>query len=374
MWWKLAGSLLLAASATPVLAKLTGVYLNRRYAKRFPADKNFEHIPSEPSTDTVVFVHGLHGHFKKTWPTLPTLLREDPDLPELDVLLWGYRGTVFPGARPLPDVGEALMSFVRDYTLPETDVFFVGHSMGGLVILDGLTSEAIGGRATGRPAGATRYVVLYATPTNGSAVASAITSTVGIIPRINYFFMNGHLRELGPGGYVDTLAGNVANRIYNPTIAAGDVNYKVRVPIKACVGFLDEVVRKTSATFFFQDPPPSFFPTDTHVSVKEPTSRKDPRYKALHRPLADHFDIWFRRKAQQVHAGDAPARLEVLRRCRNAARVRLQARPGPGRAADAEARIEELLAIAFVFATGSTKLGFGQTLNLALEELVRQGR
>ena len=64
------------------------------------------------------------------------------------------------------------MSFARDMTPSSAQLFFVGHSMGGLVILDGLTQEAKEGRAAERPAGATRYVVLYATPLNGSSVAS----------------------------------------------------------------------------------------------------------------------------------------------------------------------------------------------------------
>ena len=305
---------------------------------------------------------------------MPELLQEDPDLPRLDILLWGYRATIFPGARRLPDVGEALMSFVRDHTIAGTDIFFVGHSMGGLVILDGLSSEARAGRATQRPAGATCYVVLYATPTNGSAVASVIRNTVGRLPRIGYFFWNGHLKELGPGGYCDELAGHVVNHLYNPTISAGDKNYKVRIPIKACVGYNDEVVRKTSATFFFQHPAPSYFETDTHSSVKEPTSRRDPRYKALLRPLADHFDAWFRRKAIAIQAGDAAARIEVLKRCRHAAVARLRPVPSPGRAPDADDRIEELLVTAIGLATGPTPLGFGPALNLALEALVRQHR
>jgi pimeloyl-ACP methyl ester carboxylesterase len=374
MWWKVIGGLAAAIFSTPLLAKALGVYLNRRYAKRFPTDKSFESLPIDPSTDTVVFVHGLHGHFKNTWPLMPELLTEDPDLPQLDILLWGYRATIFPGARRLPDVGEALMSFVRDHTIAGTDIFFVGHSMGGLVILDGLSAEARAGRAAQRPAGATCYVVLYATPTNGAAAAAAIRNTVGRLPRIGYFFLNGHLKELGDGGYCDTLAGYVVNHLYNPSIAAGDQNYKVRIPIKACVGYHDEVVRKTSATFFLQHPAPSFFPTDTHSSVKEPSSRRDPRYKALHRPLADHFDAWFRRKAQAIKSGDVAARIEVLKRCRHAAMARLRARPSTGRESDANDRIEELLAIAVELATGSTPLGFGPALNLALEALVGQRR
>jgi hypothetical protein len=374
MWWKLAGALGGALLSAPILARLLGMALNRRYARRYPTDKSYELLAPEPSTDTVVFVHGLHGHFRDTWKQMPQLLHGDPDLPQVDVLLWGYRGTIFPGAQRLPDVGKALMSFVRDMTLAGTDLFFVGHSMGGLVILDGLSGEARNARATARPAGATRYVVLYATPLNGSAVASAIKSTVGLLPRIGYLFMNGHLRELERGPYCDELAGYVVNHLYNPTIRPGDANSKVRVPIKACVGYLDGVVQRSSAAFFLQDPAPSFFTNDTHISVKEPTSRRDPRYKALHRPLAEHFDAWFRQRAQETQAGNATSRIEVWKRCRDAARARLRARPGTGRAADGDERVADLLYTAMTLATGPTPIGFGEALNLALEDLVGHGK
>lgn len=43
------------------------------------------------ATDTVVFVHGLIGDIVKTWGRFPELLRTDPDLPKLDVLMCGYQ-------------------------------------------------------------------------------------------------------------------------------------------------------------------------------------------------------------------------------------------------------------------------------------------
>lgn len=46
--------------------------------------------------DAVVFVHGLDGHFRDTWGAFPELLHSDPDLPNLDILLWGYRTGFLP--------------------------------------------------------------------------------------------------------------------------------------------------------------------------------------------------------------------------------------------------------------------------------------
>lgn len=375
MSWKLLGGVALGLLfGVPVLTRLAGFFLNRRYAKRFPTDERFEFVPPDPTTDTIVFVHGLHGHFRDTWERMSKLLDQDPNLPLVDVLLWGYRATIFPGAHRLPKIGQALMSFVRDMTLPGTSLFFVGHSMGGLVILDGLSDEAENGRARRRPAGDTRYVVLYATPLTGSAVASAIASTVKWFPRLGYLLLNGHLRELTRGPYCGRLTRRVSEHLYDPAIQPAEADIKVRLPIKGCVGYRDEVVQESSAAFFRHHPPASYFETDTHVSVKEPTSRRDPRYKALHTPLAEHFDAWFRRRAQDIQRDDPAARIEVYMRCKHAALVRLCARPVPGRAADSDERVEELLRSAITLAMEPTQIGFGSALNMALVDMVRRGR
>ena len=373
MWWKLLCALV-ALLATPFGVRFLGRYLARRYASRYPTHKSFRRGKRVLRTDTVVFVHGLHGHFDRTWPKTPELLQGDPDLPHVDVLLWGYRASIFPGVLRLPAIGRALMSFVRDETSEHTELFFVGHSMGGLVILDGLIQEARDGRAAQRPAGHTRHVVLYATPINGTAAANVIRNTVGLIPRVGYLVLNGHLQDLERGPYCDQLVAEVVDRIYNPTIAPGDVNSKVAIPIKAIAGELDQVVQVTSATFFNRHPAPSFFPSDDHFSVKQPVDRDDPRYKALHRPLAGYYESWLRDRSAKALGGDQAAKIQLLQRCHNAAVTRLRAHPIATRAADAPERIEELVSAAMHFAVGPTAIDFGTTIDMALELMLRAGK
>ena len=97
MLWALVVWIVLILVTSWIIARLVGIYLNYRYAKRFPTHKSYERLQPERRTDTVIFVHGLHGHFRDTWPRMPDLLHHDPDLPHVDVLLWGYRGSIFPG-------------------------------------------------------------------------------------------------------------------------------------------------------------------------------------------------------------------------------------------------------------------------------------
>jgi hypothetical protein len=74
-------------------------------------------------TDTVVFVHGILGHYVTTWGLFPKLLSEDPDLPELDVLLWGYRTGWISSHHELKVEGQHLVTRPPlAFTLNDTSV------------------------------------------------------------------------------------------------------------------------------------------------------------------------------------------------------------------------------------------------------------
>jgi pimeloyl-ACP methyl ester carboxylesterase len=369
---KIAGGVLASGGA----ARLLGIYLSHRYAKRYPTSKSYAQLDPERKTDAVIFVHGLHGHFRDTWPKMPELVHSDPNLPHVDVYLWGYRASVFPGISRLPTVGKALMTFAREKTGPNDDLFFVGHSMGGLVILDGLTAEARENRANVRPAAATRRVILYASPLAGSSAASAIRATVGLVRYAAYFVVNGHLRELSRGKYCDNLLNEVVNRIYNPTIKDGDKNSKVRIPLKAVVGGRDPVVEESSATFCLQDPAPSTLLNDDHFTVKQPEDHGDPRYRALYEQLAEHYSVWFRERSRAAIGGDVVAGSEIYRRCKYAAVWRLKLRPTKTRASDAPERIEELISGAMKLAVLDLPrpLNFESAFNTALDVMVKAGK
>lgn len=350
-----------------------GGILNARYARDHAQPEPNYHRPAI-GTDTVVFVHGLHGHVVETWAQFPELLAGDPELPVLDILLWGYRGTILPGASLISTVSAALMGFVRKETEPEAEVYFVGHSLGGLVILRGLCDEAKGGRARSRPLQVTRHVHLYASPVCGSGIATAIEMTVGVIPRMKYF-ISGHLRELKQGDFCNKLLGDIAEHIYQPRINPGDESRKVEISIEACIAERDVAVQMSSAEALFRAPPPTIVLGATHTSVKEPESRRDIRYRAFQKVLVERYTSWFHEISKRVlNHGDRVAREEVRRRALVAAEERLRnCRPARGNAVTDE-RIEELLAIAMDYSRNAPTLRFGRAMDLALIDLKRRGR
>ena len=281
--------------------------------------------PARKGKEAVVFVHGLGGHFRDTWKRFPDLLDSDPDLPTMQILLAGYNAAPLPWTNSIKSEGQRFISNLRSLFVRDEELFLVGHSMGGLVILHGLVQELIDTRAEVAPVNAVRHVTLYASPVLGAQVA-AILNAVAKIPVVGSA-VSTQLRDLAPGDFVFDLISEVANRIYSPSIAAGDISSKRQIRITACVGLKDLFVPVSSAKGIFKTPPPSYLDHD-HFSVKEPESRTDLRYLPLKNMLEMHFIDWlepWRTLIRDPQRGpDAEA--ELRKRIRHGLEDRLAAR------------------------------------------------
>jgi len=264
---------------------------------------------------------------------------------------------------------------VREQTEQEAEIYFVGHSMGGLVILRGLCDEAKEGRARQRPANRTRHVHLYATPSNGSEVAGAIDATVRFLPRLGHF-ISGHLKELRAGTFCNVLMSDVVEHIYRPRIDPGDENRKVEIPIKACVAERDLAVTESAAKAIFKHPGPILILGATHTNVKEPEKPSDLCYRAFRESLVPRYTRWFHElSVRAIDHHDPIAQAEVFQRCRAPAVLRLQNnRPIGGGSAVSDARIEELLGIAMRLAKDARELRLGRALDYAIDVLMRHAR
>lgn len=266
--------------------------------------------------EAVVFVHGLGGHFRDTWKRFPDLLDSDPDLPTMQILLDGYNAAPLPWTNSIKSEGQRFISNLRSLFVRDEELFLVGHSMGGLVILHGLVQELIDTRAEVAPVNAVRHVTLYASPVLGAEVA-AILKAAAKLPIVGGA-VSDQLEDLAPGAFVNELISEVANRIYSPTIGAGDASSKRQIKITACVGLKDLFVHETSAKAIFKTPPPSYLDHD-HFSVKEPESRTDLRYLPLKNILEMHFidwlDAWRTALRDPQRRRDAEA--ELIRRLRH---------------------------------------------------------
>lgn len=242
-------------------------------------------------TDTVAFVHGILGNYIKTWGLFPKLLAEDPDLPELDVLLWGYRTGWMKRHHELKYEGQHLVTSLQTLIRPNNELVLVGHSMGGLIILQGLVDRMILGHAQTAPCRSVSWITLFATPLNGAWVAGVIRIVFN--PVLRLFGTYKHLRDLSRGSFCDALMAEVVNRIYRPTVEdTANRKIPIRIVVATRDGAVDEANRDATLTVY-RDPEPLQLDED-HSSVKLPTNVGDERYRVLFNDIQIGFARKFR--------------------------------------------------------------------------------
>ena len=88
--------------------------------------------------DLVVFVHGFVSSIDDAWGDFPTLVKDDPDFASVNILLFGYPTKHCGQVADVARSGELLSSYLKSAASGYDSVILVGHSMGGLVILNGL--------------------------------------------------------------------------------------------------------------------------------------------------------------------------------------------------------------------------------------------
>lgn len=198
----------------------------------------------QDNLDTVVFVHGLRGHFCSTWANFPRLLSTDIDLPKLDILLWGYpTGVIKPLVSSTKDIGGDLISDLVTRIQNDNSIHMVGHSMGGLVILEGLIAELIGQRAEREPTRQVSFISLFASPVSGSTAAALVWQTGGKLWLLRPF-INKHIRSLARGKGVDDLLTQVMRRIEAPQQEDSSSRH---IPLRMVMARRDKAVSETAS-------------------------------------------------------------------------------------------------------------------------------
>jgi pimeloyl-ACP methyl ester carboxylesterase len=118
----------------------------------------------------IVFVHGLHGD-RDTWRASneaywPDMLRVDPHFSHSDVFVAEYPSPSSRGQYSTKQLAQRLWQQLKDNRVwDHREVVFIAHSLGGLITEEMLLNHPA-------DAARVRFIVSYATPHEGSFVAS----------------------------------------------------------------------------------------------------------------------------------------------------------------------------------------------------------
>lgn len=163
----------------------------------------------EPKAD-VVFVHGLGGDALTTWQSTQNKNTQDSwlywlaeDLPNVWVWSLGYEAEAFDWkgrAMPLYDRATNFLATLDADGLGSRPLFFVAHSLGGLVVKQMLRNAIDSGKpAWQKIAEKTQGIVFISTPHTGSDLASWIQYLGSILTTVSVEDLKSHdpqLRQL----------------------------------------------------------------------------------------------------------------------------------------------------------------------------------
>jgi pimeloyl-ACP methyl ester carboxylesterase len=212
----------------------------------------------------VVFVHGIFGTKEDTWlgrgrsDTFPQLLSNDPELKDrVDVFAFEYFTPKFGAAPSIVDLDDQLRGALDDHHLFENHqkIVFLAHSMGGIVVRHFLLNHQ--DRIESVP-----MVFFYATPTNGSEMAS-VGQLVSINPQLR--------------GMVPIEGNDLLQSIQSGWLNSDKAKFIAsHCAVEELPTFGITIVTRSSATSLCNRPLDPF--SANHMDIVKPTDREDSRY------------------------------------------------------------------------------------------------
>lgn len=127
--------------------------------------------------EVVVFVHGVTGDARETWTSSrtrsywPELIRTDERFSRANVWVFSYRSPKLSNAQDVEELALKLGDSLTDVLRVHDKLYFLTHSMGGLIVREMLVLKAV-------PSAKVPLIYFFGTPSAGadlSGIAAAIT-------------------------------------------------------------------------------------------------------------------------------------------------------------------------------------------------------
>jgi predicted alpha/beta hydrolase family esterase len=234
----------------------------------------------------VVFVHGLGGDALTTWEPRGNNKAQNSwlywlaqDLPSIQVWSLGYEAEAFPwkgSTMPLYDRATNLLETLNVDGLGSRPLYFVTHSLGGLVVKQMLRNAKDSGNSQYQTiAEKTQGIVFISTPHSGSDLAHWIQYLGGILTTVSVDELKSHdpqLRQLNDWYRNDEQFSTLPIKVYCE-----------KKPTKSIL-----VVNETSANPGIKGIIP--IPMDNgHISICKPSSRDALIYKGVKKFIEDQL-------------------------------------------------------------------------------------
>lgn len=177
------------AARPSAMAKLVLLYLAAgACANGYPAPRfgflEPRYVGAGAPRRVVVFIHGVIGERFGTWTAKngkvwPNMVKtEDPDLAGYDVYVFGYPSRLFGKSPSIHEVATVLGARLQDAGVFEYDeIFFVAHSMGGLITKAMLTDLSF--RREDASVQRVKAVLFLSTPSKGAPLADVASLISG---------------------------------------------------------------------------------------------------------------------------------------------------------------------------------------------------
>jgi tetratricopeptide (TPR) repeat protein len=228
----------------------------------------------ESRKNLLVFVHGFNSSRTTAWGSFPSFIKTDNEFRDFNILLYGYPTRICGQTTDIKHVGEGLASYLTSTAQQYDNIIFVGHSMGGLVVLNALLTIN-----KDHPSLIDRLhmkILTFGTPHGGVQE----TSYLALVCE------NKQVEEMQVLGQSLFELKDAWQRMFGKGPGGDDQKDPRRVPVFAFYGMTDEFVPKTSACQGFEQYCAQV--DGNHITMVKPTDKDHLAYRKL-RDVASSF-------------------------------------------------------------------------------------
>ena len=201
----------------------------------------------------IIFIHGIFGNYEETWQSTPLQLMTVPIFSQADFGSFGYDSKVLDFRSP-ELMRDQLLLWIRTHLKDYEQIYFIAHSMGGLIVRDACSALVSSSEEDRRLFSKIRRCFMVAVPLSGAKLAKFLNH----VPLLNR--INSRIKYLARS--------EDAVKSYENTIQEAEKHSILRPQFSWFVGGNDRLVKKATNSAFTKDDHYEGVLPGTHESIK----------------------------------------------------------------------------------------------------------